>query len=139
MKTCTIMSRVAVPGKNRPAKRFSNPYLGSHSVIITTVINRMSLPESPIVYKKASDFKFMYDSFYRVILHYTNWTDDSTKIISTRVKIAVPVLTLKECESIVKQASKYGMCIVCTVQQDKAILYKDAIVQLGLNATIEEA
>lgn len=106
---------------------------------ITTVINRMAMPESPTRTSKNTEFKITFDQFYRVMLHYTNWPEDSNKTIARRVKMAVPILTMKNCEEVVKQTFKYGLCIICTVPQDKAVLYKDALAQLGLTATIEEA
>lgn len=135
---CAVRTRPSVPSIGNYRKGSSYYTSDAHN-FITTVVNRMSMPESPTISNKSTEFKFMYDHFHRVILHYTNWTDDATGSVSRRVKMAVPVLTLKDCEVIVKQTSKYGMCIVCTVQHDKAMLYRDALLQSGLNATIEEA
>lgn len=109
------------------------------SSFITTVINRMAMPESPTQTNKNTEFKIIFDQFYRVMLHYNNWSEDMNKTIAKRVKMAVPMLTMKNCEAIVKQTFKYGLCIICTVPQDKAVLYRDALAQFGLNATIEEA
>lgn len=124
-------------GKNR-RKYTSYPSMDTSS-FITTVINRMAMPESPTQTNKNTEFKITFDQFYRVMLHYSNWPEDTNKTIAKRVKMAVPILTMKNCEAIVKQTFKYGLCIICTVPQDKAVLYKDALTQFGLNATIEEA
>lgn len=102
---------------------------------IMTLTNHMSAPEKTA----GTEFRVTFDQFYRVILYYTNWPEDSTKLVTTRVKMAVPMLTLNDCDVIVRQTFKYGMCIVCTVQHDKAVLYRDSLIGFGFNATIEEA
>lgn len=80
-----------------------------------------------------------FEPHYRVILHYSNWSQDDTKAITQRVKVGVPPLTLKDCEKAVKHAFTYGMSILCTVPKEKAFLYYDTLCLVGLNASIEEA
>ena len=107
---------------------------------ITIVTNRYSMPEAPVKPSTATPvLNLRFESMYRILLHYSKWTEDDTKRISQKVKFSVPILTLRDCEQIVKHARSYGMSIVCTITQDKAELYKDALVQAGLNATLEEA
>lgn len=137
----TFVGRINMIGtKSSRTRRNLYPSVDT-SQFITTVINRMYMPEPPTISKEKekTEFKLTFDQFYRVILHYSNWPEDANKSVAKRLKMGVPVITMKDSELIVKQTFKYGICIVCTVQQDKAELYRAALVQLGLNATIEEA
>lgn len=88
---------------------------------------------------RSTEFKITFDHVYRVMLHYSNWPEDATKSVSQKVKMAVPMLPSKDCEAIVKQTFKYGLCIICTVPYPRAMLYRDSLVGMGLNASIEEA
>jgi ATP-dependent Clp protease adapter protein ClpS len=84
-------------------------------------------------------FNLRFEPLYRIILHYSKWKEDETKVISQKVKFSVPFLTLRDCEKVVKHAYTYNMSIVCTITKDKAELYTEALIRAGLNATMEEA
>jgi ATP-dependent Clp protease adapter protein ClpS len=73
------------------------------------------------------------------MLHYSNWTRDDTRHIAEKVKFGVPILTMLDCEKVVNSAFTNGVSMVCTISQDKAVLYCEALVRVGLKATVEEA
>lgn len=107
---------------------------------ISVITNRSAMPEAPSKPATAEPvLTLRFEPLYRIILHYSRWKEDDTKMITQKVKIGVPILTLRECEKIVKHTFSYGMSIVCTVTLDKAELYKDTLVRMGLDATLEEA
>lgn len=110
---------------------------------ITTVISRSSsslaYPSPLMKTYTASTFNVRFESIYRIMLHYSNWTRDDTRHIAEKVKFGVPILTMLDCEKIVKSAFTNGVSMVCTISQDKAVLYCEALVRVGLKATVEEA
>lgn len=123
---------------NRGATILRSPI--SSSLFVTTILSKASMPDAPVRDTNIStNFNLKFENYYRVMLYYTNWAESDTKKITQRVKVGVPILTLKECEKTVKHAFSYGMSIVCTVPKEKAILYCETLMRLGLNATIEEA
>ena len=85
----------------------------------------------------AATFSISFDTFYRVILHYTAWSDDN--ITAKQVAKAVPALTYSEALRIVQAASRYGSAIVVTVPLDDARLYELRLTRFGFKASIEEA
>lgn len=108
--------------------------------VVTTIVNKMSMPDAPVATPtKDTILQMKFEPLYRIMLHYTLWNESDNKTIAQKVKVGVPILTLRDCEKIVKHTKAYGVCMVCTVAQDKAILFHDNLVRFGLNATIEEA
>jgi len=112
----------------------------------TTVINRSSLSSSSLAYPlpliktpATVTFNVQFESIYRIMLHYSNWTRDDTRHIAEKVKFGVPILTMLDCEKVVNSAFTNGVSMVCTISQDKAVLYCEALVRVGLKATVEEA
>ncbi len=106
----------------------------------TVITNRSAMPEAPIKSSAAQpSLTLRFEPLYRIILHHSKWNEDDNKVIAQKVKFSVPILTLRDCEKVVRHAFTYGMSIVCTVTKDKAELYKEALVRMGLNATMEEA
>jgi len=78
-----------------------------------------------------------FEPFYRVILIYTNWTDD--KDVALRVTQAVPIVKFKVALQIVRNASSYGSAIIATVTKDDALAYVKSLTFKGLEAVVEEA
>jgi ATP-dependent Clp protease adapter protein ClpS len=95
----------------------------------------------PPVRSKAPEtvLKLRFEPLFRVILHYSQWSFDDTREIAKKVKTSVPILSLRDCEKIVKNAQSSGTGVACVVMYDKAMLYCDNLTNMGLRASIEEA
>jgi hypothetical protein len=108
---------------------------------VTTVINRSSSLAYPsqVIKQPSSVLNVRFEPIYRIMLHYSNWTRDDTKHIAEKVKFGVPILTMLECEKVVKSAFANGISMVCVITEDKAVLYCEALLRVGLKATVEEA
>jgi len=107
---------------------------------VLDVVCRMPMPYAPSPTSvKDTVLQMKFEPLYRIMLHYTLWNENDTKVIAQKVKVSVPILTQRECEKIVRHAQLYGMSMVCTVIKDKAVIYYENLVRVGLNATIEEA
>ena len=78
-----------------------------------------------------------FEDFYRVMLHYTNWTDDDP--IAQKVKRAVPQMTMNEALRIVDAARRYGTSIVVTATLEEATACKEKLTRSQLKATMELA
>lgn len=79
----------------------------------------------------------VFEPIYRVVLHYTMWSDN--KRIARTVRRAVPILRFSEAMRISEMAAKNGTAIVITTGLDDAKLYELRLVRLGLRATLETA
>jgi hypothetical protein len=78
-----------------------------------------------------------FDSFYRVILHFTNWPADTE--VARSLCAAVPLVNMNASKRIVQNARAYGRAIVVTVTQADAELFKARLKQRNLMASLEEA
>ena len=78
-----------------------------------------------------------FEDFYRVMLHYTQWTDDDP--VAQKVKRAVPQMTMNEALRIVDSARRYGTSIVLTASLEDATICHDKLNRSQLKATIELA
>lgn len=78
-----------------------------------------------------------FEPIYRVILHYTNWTDH--KDVANVVKKAVPSISKTHALRTVENAAAYGTAIVVTVPQDEAEMYEARLNRMGLKASLEIA
>lgn len=78
-----------------------------------------------------------YESFYRVILHFTNWPADTE--VARSVCAAVPIVNMNSSKRIVQNARAYGRSIIVTVTQADAELFKTRLKQRNLMASLEEA
>jgi len=78
-----------------------------------------------------------FESFYRVLLHYSSWSDkDATAKIVTK---AVPNVTFSEGLRVVEAAEKHGLAIIVTVPLAEAQLYDERLRMFGLKSSIEIA
>ena len=108
--------------------------------VVTTIVNRMSMPDAPMMTPTNDTvLQMKFEPLYRIMLHYTLWNESDNKTVAQKLKVGVPILTLRDCEKIVRHAKSYGVCMVCTVAHEKAILFHENLLRFGLNATIEEA
>lgn len=80
---------------------------------------------------------FSFEPIYRVMLHYTNWTD--TKDVTKRVKRAVPVVPITQARNAVEAAEKNGTSILVTAPLDDAAMYEIRLTQAGLKVSLELA
>lgn len=148
------MTRLTMPVRGTPTamttmsailsrpRRHSQPRIQLyHRSNVLDVVSRMPMPvpEAPTAPAKDTVLQMKFEPLYRIMLHYSLWNENDTKSIAQKVKISVPILTLRDCEKIVRHTQSYGMSMVCTVVKDKAVLYYENLVRVGLNATIEEA
>lgn len=78
-----------------------------------------------------------FEDFYRVVLHYTQWTEDDP--IAQKVKRAVPQMTMNEALRIVDSARRYGVSIVVTAPLEDATQCKESLTRLQLKASVELA
>lgn len=78
-----------------------------------------------------------FEPIYRVILHYTNWTDH--KDIARVVHRAVPTITRTHALQTVENAAAYGSAIVVTAPLDEAEMYEARLTRMGMKATLEVA
>lgn len=86
---------------------------------------------------KIQNVNISFEEFYRVMLHYSAWSDD--KETARKVIQAVSILRMNEAIRIVDSARRYGRSIVTTVPKEEAELYTDNLVRIGLKATLELA
>lgn len=95
--------------------------------------------ETPLMDKENAiiNFNISFEPFYRVILQYSNWTDD--KDTAHLVKNAVPQLHFNEALRITKQARSTGKSIVMTSLKEEADKYASNLRSKGLDAYLEEA
>ena len=89
---------------------------------------------SPLIYKSIS---FAYEPFYRVILVYTNWTNDST--VAEKVRASCRTVTFTEALKTVRYSKIHGGGIVCTVLKDEADIYSNNMKKRGLTVLLDEA
>lgn len=80
---------------------------------------------------------FEFEPFYRVLLHYSQWT--SGEQVARIVRIAVPVITANESVRIVSMAESYDTSIVVTVKKEEAEMYALRLMGAGLKSSTEEA
>lgn len=80
---------------------------------------------------------FSFAPIYRVVLRYSNWSDD--KEVAKTVKQSVPVISYSAAKQVVANAKAYGNSIVITANQDDAKKYMKNLVAKGLDADIIEA
>lgn len=124
----------------RRPRHYSRPRIQLYNrTNVLEVVSRMPMPEAPPAPVKETVLQMKFEPLYRIMLHYSLWNETDTKVIAQKVKISVPILTLRDCEKIVRHTHSYGMSMVCTVAKEKAVLYYENLVRVGLNATIEEA
>lgn len=130
-----ISSTGRVGGLRRPT--LQAPPRPHRAMDIVTIVNRSQTPHALAPSnKKDSVLQLRFEPLFRVLLYYHEWNSEEVK---AKVKMCVPILTMRETSKIVRHAEKYGNSIVCTVSYDKAMLYCDALNHAGLNATLEEA
>lgn len=79
----------------------------------------------------------VFEPFYRVMLHYSQWKD--TKTIARLVRLSVPVLSNADCIRVVEMAERYKSAIVVTAIKDEAELYMERLLISGLQASMETA
>lgn len=91
------------------------------------------LPSSSTIF----NLNISFEPFYRVILVYSNWTDD--KDVALRVSQAVPIVKFKNALQIVRNAKSYGNAIIVTVTKYDAISYVKSLELKGLEGIMEEA
>ena len=96
--------------------------------------------ETPVASKPNTimNLNIRFDSFYRVVLIYSNWTDD--KATARLVLRAIPSLkTVNTTLHIVRSARSHGKAIVVTAIKDEAKQHVRALARYGLDADLEEA
>jgi hypothetical protein len=78
-----------------------------------------------------------FDSLYRVVLRNGEWKSvrDAAKTVTTCVNIINFTWAFEVC----KTARRNGNAIIVTVQESDAIMYRDRLIQNGLDAYIDEA
>lgn len=84
-----------------------------------------------------TSFRVSFEPIYRVILHYTQWTDDN--VIAEKVVRAVNNMRFLEGLRIAQAANMNGSSIVVTTNIDQASLIEERLRMYGLRATIEIA
>lgn len=84
-----------------------------------------------------SSLSISFDDFYRVVLHYTQWSDDDP--VAQKVRRAVPQMTMNEALRIVDAARRYGASIVVTAPLEDATRCMDSLNRFQLKATMELA
>lgn len=80
---------------------------------------------------------FQFEPFYRVLLHYNNWTEG--KQIARIVRMAVPIVSADESIRVVEMAEIHETAIVVTVPKDDAELFVQRLVVAGLLSSMEIA
>lgn len=80
---------------------------------------------------------FSFAPIYRVILRYSNWTDD--KEVAKTVKQAVPVISYSSAKQTVANAKAYGHGIVITAPREDASQYMKNLLSKGLDVDMIEA
>ncbi len=85
----------------------------------------------------ASPPSFEVESFYRVLLHYSQWNNGDH--VARLVRFAVPIITMNECIRIVNMAESYETAIVVTVKKEEAEKYAHRLLIAGLKSSTEEA
>jgi hypothetical protein len=88
-------------------------------------------------YDLATPPSFEVESFYRVILHYSQWKNGDE--IAQIVRTAVPIISMNESIRIVSMAESYEKSIVVTVKKDEAEQYAQRLLVAGLKSSTEEA
>lgn len=78
-----------------------------------------------------------FEPFYRVILHYSQWTEG--KQIARLVRIAVPVISMNDSIRVVEMAELHETSIVVTVEKEDAEAYVQRLLVAGLIASLELA
>jgi len=79
-----------------------------------------------------------FESFYRVILVYNNWTND--RDVARILKRVIPIVgTMNNAIQIVKSSKSYGKAIIVTVIKKEAEQYVKSLRQNNLEAELEEA
>lgn len=84
-----------------------------------------------------TSFRVTFEPIYRVILHYTQWTDDN--LVAEKVVRAVNNMRFLEGLRIAQAANKYGSSIVATTNIEQASLIEEKLRLYGLRATVEIA
>lgn len=129
----------AITTTRRNNRTTGNSRTNHSSTFVTTVVNRLSSPDGAVKSRNDTGLNIRFEPMYRIVLHYSRWKEDDTRMVAQKVKFGVPIITMRDCERVVKQAFSHGRCIVCTVTQEKATLYCNNLVRVGLNASMEEA
>lgn len=80
---------------------------------------------------------FQFEAFHRVILHYTNWSDNEE--IARRLVRGVPVLSKTDGLRIASNAASAGTAIVITTTYQDASLYETRLTQMGLKVSLDLA
>lgn len=80
---------------------------------------------------------FQFEPFYRVLLHYNNWTEG--KQIARIVRMAVPIVSADESLRVVEMAEIHETAIVVTVPKDDAELFVQRLIVSGLISSMEVA
>lgn len=80
---------------------------------------------------------FEVEPFYRVLLHYSQWTNKDQ--VARIVRFSVPVLSMNEALHIVGMAESYETAIVVTVKKQEAELYMQRLLIAGLKSSIDIA
>jgi len=96
--------------------------------------------DAPIASKPNTiiNLNIKFDSFYRVVLIYNNWTDD--KAIGRAILRAIPSLkSASKCLHIARAARSEGRAIVLTAIKDEAKKHIRALTLNGLDAELDEA
>lgn len=85
----------------------------------------------------APKFSFSFEPYYRVILVYSNWTND--KPIGKLVSASIPIITEKHATNVVRRTRIEGRAIIVTVLKNEALTYMQNIKNKGLDCVIDEA
>lgn len=104
---------------------------------VRTVPQRNPSDGAPVSWDVASPPSFEVESFYRVLLHYSQWNNGEH--VARLVRFAVPIISMNESIRIVSMAESYETSIVVTVKKDEAELYAQRLLIAGLKSSTEEA
>jgi hypothetical protein len=96
-----------------------------------------SPPQVPIDYDQDQWQGVIFSPIYRVILHYSGWSED--REVATRAKRALPDMSWDQCFRAVEQARAYGVSIMMTAPHTEAMAACQRLANVGLKATTEEA
>ncbi len=132
------LQRLALVHTSRAATHTPLPILRKRRVHVQRIY-----PAEMVWYDSENDVEvldppsFEVEPFYRVLLHYSQWTNKDQ--IARIVRFSVPIISMNECLHIVEMAESYETAIVVTVKKDDAELYMQRLLIAGLKSSIEVA
>lgn len=120
-------------GRGSSTRTMVRPRLGileeMDTISFETLKQAMGAPQKNV--------NILFEEFYRVILHYSGWSDD--KETARKVIQAIAGMKMNEAVRIADSARRFGMAIVATVPKEEATVYTDNLLRIGLKASMEVA